>query len=501
MRSYLRFLFSNVRGDLFGGITTGIVALPLALALGVASGAGAAAGLYSAIFQGAIAALFGGTPAQVSGPTAGMTAVLIGVYQALGTKGLFAAMFLGGLFQLLFAALRVGKYIHYLPKPVVAGFTNGIAVLIFWKQFKDIFIPGGPMYTPVQMALAAAVVILMLIWPRITRAVPGSLVALVGATAVVLIAGLPVKLLGPMPSGLPAPQFPLAGMDWSAAPTLVKAGLVIALLGTIESLLSAIVVDEMAGTRHQSDREIFGQGLANAIAPVFGGLAGTGAIVRSAVNVRAGGRTPLAALIHSAMILGITLGLGKYAALIPVPALWGILMATAFGMVEWESIHDLFRAPKSDSAVMVVTTVLTVVEDLTVGVAAGLLLSFVLFGFRMSRSPVHRADLGGATVLALEGPLFFGMAKNFLDMVEAAPAGVPQVWDFTQVTAVDATGAEILRKARQEAERQGKKVVVVGLRPEVQRVLERLEVMAGWEEQTVLPSRREALSTLGLTGD
>lgn len=493
MNKLWRSLFWNLRGDIFGGITTGIVALPLALALGVASGAGAVAGLYSAIFAGAIAAVFGGVPAQVSGPTAGMTAILIGMYQELGPAGLFAAMFLGGAFQLIFAAFRLGKYIHFLPQPVVVGFTNGIAVLIFWKQFRDIFIPGGPLHSPAQMMLTAAVVAVILIWPRITQSVPGSLVALAGAVTAALYWNLPVKLLGTMPSGLPRPQFPLAGLDWTALPLVIKAGLIIALLGTIESLLTAIVVDEMTGTRHRSDREIFGQGLANLIAPVFGGLAGTGAIVRSAVNVRAGGRTPLAALIHSAMILGITLGLGKYAALIPVPALWGILIATAYGMVEWESIRNLFRSPKSDSAVMVVTTLLTVAEDLTVGVAAGLLLSLILFTIRMSRTPVECEDQCGTLVLRVEGPLFFGVAKRFLDTVEAAPAGVPQLWDFSRVPTLDATGAAVLQKARQEAARHGISVSMIGLRSQPLRVLEQLEMISEWEKKDCAPNNSSAV--------
>ncbi len=493
-------LFRNIRGDVFGGITTGIVALPLALALGVASGAGAAAGLYSAIFTGTIAAIFGGTPAQVSGPTAGMTAILIGVHQSLGLGGLFAAMFLAGLFQLLFALLRLGKYIHYLPRPVVTGFTNGIALLIFWNQFKEIFLPGGPMYSPAQMALAAGVVLLIVIWPRIARSVPGSLIALLGGTAVTLLWHLPVKLLGPMPSGLPTLQFPLAGLELAAIPALLQAGVIIALLGTIESLLAAIVVDDLTGTRHRSDREIFGQGLANLIAPLFGGLAGTGAIVRSAVNVRAGGRTPLAALVHSALILAITLGLGRYAALIPVPVLWGILIATAFGMVEWESLRDLVRAPKADSAVMIVTTVLTVVEDLTVGVAAGLLLSFVLFTIGMSRAAVEREERNGAVVLRIDGPLFFGVAKRFQEAVENAPHGMPQVWDMSRVSRIDATGAAILRKARQEAEQRGTPVILTGLQEHPRAVLERLRVLSEWKAGAVVHSYPQALAYLGIEG-
>lgn len=501
----LRSLLGNLRGDFFGGLTTGLVALPLALALGVASGAGAAAGIYSAIFTGIIAAIFGGTPAQISGPTAGMTAVLIGVFQTTGLQGLFAAMCLGGLIQIGFALLRLGKFIHYLPRPVVYGFTNGIAALIFWKQFKDIYVPGGPMFSLPEQVLAAAVVLWILLWPRVNRhlpwPVPGSLVALAAATAATIWLNLPVKLLGPLPTGLPAPSFPLAGITLASAPVIVKAGLVIALLGTIESLLAALVVDEMTGTRHHSDREIFGQGLANAIAPCFGGLAGTGAIVRSAVNVRSGGRTPLAAVIHSLLILAVALGLGRYTAVIPVPALWGILIATSFGMVEWHSLGEIARAPKSDSAAMLVTTLLTVVEDLTVGVAAGLLLSFILFTIRMAGLPVRRINYGKAIALTVDGPMFFGVARAFMDAVESVPPGTPQIWDFSQVPMIDATGAAMLRKTKEEAERRGSQVTLVGLQARPRAVLERMGILSTWDEGAICADRGQALAALRVAAD
>ncbi len=494
LRGWLRPMTQNVRGDLFGGITTGIVALPLALALGVASGAGAAAGLYSAIFTGAIAALFGGTPAQISGPTAGMTAVLIKVYQDVGLKGLFAAMFLCGIFQLIQSFLKIGRYIHYLPRPVVAGFTNGIAILIFWNQFKDIFMPGGPMHTWPEMLVAAGVVVLIVVWPRITRAVPGSLVALVASTAAVLLLHAPVRQLGALPSGIPIPANPFAGLSMADMGPVVWAGFVCSLLGTIESLLAATVADQMSGTRHHSDREIFGQGLANAIAPLFGGLAGTGAIVRTSVNIRAGGRTPLSALVHSIMILGITLGLGKYAAVIPVPTLWGVLIATAIGMVEWDSVGELTRAPKSDSAVMLITTFLTVYEDLTIGVAAGLLLSFILFTIRMTKLPVLCKECEAAVVLRVDGPLFFGVARRFLEQVESVPAGQAQIWDLSGVTSVDATGAAVLKQARQAAKAAGAAVYLVGLQDECRSVLQRLEVLHHWPAARVCDCVEDALT-------
>lgn len=472
-----RSLTRNIRGDLYGGLTSGIVALPLALALGVASGAGAQAGIYSAIVTGVLASVFGGVPAQITGPTPGMTAVLIKVYTELGPEGLFAAMLLGGLVQFVVSFFRVGKYIHFLPRPVVVGLTNGIAVLIFWNQFKDLYIPGGPMATLPMQLVAAGVVALILVWPRITKAIPGALVALPLSAIAVLLLGAPVKLLGALPSGLPAPSIPIGAFTLEALPTLIKSGLLIAMLGTIETLLSAVVLDDMTGTKHNSDRELFGQGLANMIAPLFGGLAGAGAVVRSAVNVRAGGRTPLAALINSLFIAAVLLWLGPYIAYIPVPALWGILIAVSIGLVDWGSLRSLSRAPAPDSIVMITTTILAVVQDLTIGVATGLALSFIFFTFHMSRIPLIRREEEGKIVLTLVGPLFFGVAKRFVEEVEAIPLGKPQVWDLTHVTSVDVTGASVMKQALAIAERQGSTVVMVGLQDEPKQVLTRMEVI------------------------
>lgn len=488
---WFRALTRNLKGDLYGGVTTGIVALPLALALGVASGAGAAAGLWSAIITGALAGIFGGAPAQVSGPTAAMTAVLVEVYQTLGLNGLFAAMFLCGAIQLGLAALRLGKYIHFIPRPVIVGFTNGIAVLIFWKQLVD-FLPGHRFSSLASVAVGFGVFGLMLIWPRITRKVPGSLVAVVLATLAVTLGKLDVPQIGELPKGLPAlhlPAFALAEL-----PSILKAAVMLALLGVIESLLAAVVVDELAGTRHKPDQEIVGQGIANVVAPLFGGLAGTGAIVRSAVNVRAGGRTPLAALLHSLLILAFTLGLRPVAAVIPLPALWGVLLATAFGMFEWGSLRDLVRAPYSDSIVMVVTCFLTVYEDLVIGVAVGLVASMVLFTSRMTRLPVAREIHGQAVLLRLEGPLFFGLTHQFISAVESVPVEQPQVWDLSRVPSVDATGADMLKKAWRKAQSEGRTVYLAGLQPACQQVLERLEALQGFPAAQIVASAEAALA-------
>lgn len=483
----------NLKGDIFGGITSAVVALPLALAFGVASGAGAAAGLYSAIFTGTIAAIFGGSPAQITGPTGGMTVVLVPVFKQLGLQGLFMAMFLAGLVQIALSLLKIGKYVHYIPHPVIAGFTNGIAILIFSQQLATLRAAGGAVDFP-ALGIAVAVVGIMSLWPRINKMIPGSLVALVLSTAAAayFLSGR-VNLIGEIPTGLPMPSLGFLADQWPHTLQLLKPAIMLALLGAIESLLSAVVVDELAGTRHNSDKELFGQGLGNAIATLFGGIAGTGAIVRSAVNVRSGGRTPFSGAFHGFLILMVTVALGKYAAMVPLATLAGILMVTAIGMVDWESVKDLRRAPLSDSAVMLVTAGLTVFTDLVTAVAVGVVLAMAVFTSKMSQSPVSARRQGHALVIALNGPFFFGMAKRFLDEVESVGTATTILLDLSGVTSIDATGAVVLRKACRTAEDRGSRVLWAGLQEPVCRVLDRLGVLTDVPEHDLFPSVAEAL--------
>lgn len=486
----------NLKGDLFGGITSAVVALPLALAFGVLSGAGAAAGLYSAIFCGIIASIFGGSPAQVTGPTGGMTVVLVTVYKELGVEGLFLAMFLAGLIQIGLSFLKVGKYIHYIPHPVIAGFTNGIAILIFSQQIAALKTSNGGISLP-ALGIALGVIAIMFLWPRITKSIPGSLVALIVTTvaAAVLLKGQ-VTIIGDIPSGLPRPSLAFLS-QWQHALAVLRPAIMLALLGAIESLLSAVVVDELAGTRHNSDRELFGQGLGNTIASLFGGISGTGAIVRSAVNVRAGGRTPVSGIIHGILILLVTVALGKYAAMVPMATLAGILMVTAIGMVDWESVKDLRRAPIADSVVMLITAGLTVFTDLVLAVSVGVGLSMALFAGKMSQVPVTTRRLGKVLVIEPSGPLFFGLAKRFLDVVEAAEPGATLVWDLSQVNSIDATGAVVVRKAYRRALEQGSSVYVASMQEPVRRVLERLGIIAEMDSQCLCSSLSDVLGESG----
>jgi SulP family sulfate permease len=269
------------------------------------------------------------------------------------------------------------------------------------------------------------------------------------------------------------------------------------LLGAIESLLSAMVVDELAGTRHDSNKELFGQGLGNAVASLFGGIAGTGAIVRSAVNVRAGGRTPVSGILHGVIILLVTVALGKYAGAIPMATLAGILMMTALSMLDLESIKDLRRAPLADSAVMVATAGLTVFTDLVTAVSAGVVLSMAMFTGRMSQAPLTTRREGRVLVISLTGPLFFGMAKRFLTETEAAGPNTTIAWDLSQVTSVDATGAVVLRKAYHKAGEQGSRIYLVGMQPPVQRVLDRFRVFEEIDPNALRGTLAEALDIAG----
>ncbi|MBY6276352.1 SulP family inorganic anion transporter [Symbiobacterium thermophilum] len=460
------------RGDLFGGVTAAVVALPLALAFGVLSGAGPMAGLYGAVFTGILAAIFGGSPAQVSGPTAGMTVVLVPIYQEFGLTGLYMAMFLGSALLLLLSFLKVGRYVHLISQPVLSGFTNGIALLIFLQQIDSLRGASGAI-VPAEAALAGAVVAIMLVWPRITRKIPGSLVALVLSTAAVRLFWPEVfTTIGPIPGGWPTPQLAFFG-ELANLGALLRPALTIALLGAVESLLSAVVVDEMAGTRHDPDRELFGQGLGNMVATLFGGIVGTGAIVRSAASIQAGGRTRLAAVTHGLVILLVAVALGDLAGLIPRATLAGILMGTAINMVDRRSLADMRRVPVGDAAIMLTTAAITVVFDLVTAVAVGVLLSMIRFAVTVTDAPLTVKRMGKVTVIRLTGPLYFGAAKPFLDAVDAVPEGSTLVLDLRGVTSLDATGAQALERGYARATARGCEVIWTGVQPQVHRVLSR----------------------------
>lgn len=480
--------WADLRGDLFGGLTAAVVALPLALAVGAMTHVGAAAGLYGAIFTGICAALFGGTATQITGPTLTTMAVVLTAFAAGGWAELVLATLFCGLFQILFGLLKMGKLITYIPQPVIAGFTNGMAVFIFAKQL--------PTFAAAPV-IGLVVLLIMWGWPRLNRVIPGSLVALIATAGLAALLGWtqagygpwqPAEVIGAIPRGLP--QFYWPELDLGVVRPALVAGFTLALIASMESLLSSLIVDEMTDSRHRLDKELVGQGIGNIVAAFFRGLVGNGAIVRSVVNTRSGGRTSLSGVIHGLTILVVTLSLGGLAEQVPMATLAGILMMTAIGMIDWQSIKDLRREHPTDAAVMVITAVLTVTMPLTFAIGAGVVLSAMLFTMRMSQSRVYATEIEpGLTVITVKGPLFFGDANLLQEKVE--DCGGTVVADLSRMTVVDATGACTLRRLVRKGQAHGRRLLLCGLDEGPQATLQAFEFL---DEVEIFPDLAAALT-------
>lgn len=457
----------HLKGDIMGGVTTAVVALPLALALGVASGAGAKAGLYSAVFTGILSTVFGGTPAQINGPTAAMTVVLIEVYDKLGVQGLFPAMVLAGLLQILMGALRLGKYIHLIPHPVIVGFTNGIGALIFLKMIP--YFQTGPLVALITIAV-------MFLTPFVTKKIPASLLALLIGTAGGLFLFPGGAAVGAIPTGFP--QFVIPTFDLADSYIIIKTAVMLALLGCIESLLASVIVDEMTKTKHHSDRELVGQGIGNTVSALFGSLIGTGAIVRSAVNVNAGGRTRLSGVLHGVLIFLIIMWLGPYASQIPLAVLGGILMVTALKMIEYNTSRELAAASNRTGLIILVTMLFTIFTDLVIAVLVGTLLAMFIFVVRMGNVylreyPVDSRELTKkVSSFTIEGPLFFGVSNAISSQLELAAENADIiVLNLMNIPTLDSTGAVALRAVRQQMEDEGKILYFAGIKESLEPLL------------------------------
>lgn len=499
------------RRDLLAGLTVAIVALPLALGFGVSSGLGPEAGLATAVVAGALAALFGGSNLQVSGPTGAMTVVLMPIVAKHGPEGVLTVGLMAGLILLALAFLKAGQYMRYIPAPVVEGFTFGIACVIGLQQIPNalgVEKPEGdrvlvvtwravaefaahPNWTAVGIAGGVAAV--MLTGARLRPTVPFSIVAVVVATVVAVAFGLKgATPIGDMPSGLPAPS--LGFVDLSALNSLVAPAVAVAALAALESLLSATVADGMTvGERHDPDRELFGQGVANLAAPLFGGVPATAAIARTAVNVRTGASSRLAALAHAAVLAVIVFAAAPLVSHIPLAALAGVLLATAIRMVEVGSLRAMAKATRGDAVVLILTAVATVALDLVYAVIIGLVvagalaLRAVAMQARMHEEPVarHLPDVPGAhsaeehellaehiVAYRIDGPLFFAAAHRFLlELSEVADVRVV-ILRMSRVTTLDATGALVLKDAVEKLNHRGIAVLTSGIRPGQRQALE-----------------------------
>ncbi|KAA2247282.1 SulP family inorganic anion transporter [Solihabitans fulvus] len=497
------------RRDLVAGVTVAIVALPLALGFGVSSGLGAAAGLVTAIVAGAVAAVFGGSNLQVSGPTGAMTVVLVPIVHAYGAGGVLTVGLTAGLLLMLLALARAGRYMRYVPAPVVEGFTLGIAGVIALQQIPaalGVPTPEGEKVVVVAaravaafvahpnwpaIALAVGVAVVMLVGARWRPAVPFSLLAVAAATIVAEVTSLPAARIGALPATLPAPS--LGFLHLADLGTLLPSAVAVAALAALESLLSATVADAMSvSERHDPDRELFGQGLANVVTPLFGGVPATAAIARTAVNVRSGARSRLAAFTHAIVLAVIVLAAAPLVARVPLAALAGVLLATAIRMIEVGSVRALARAGRGDALVLALTAVATLALDLVTAVIVGLVVAGALAlravarAARVQEVPLDMGDhreeeraLLAEHIVAyrLDGPLLFAAAHRFLlELTEVADVRVV-ILRMSRVSAIDGTGALVLRDAIERLEQRGITVLVSGVRPGHERALDALGVI------------------------
>ena len=521
-----RGLARSWRGDLLAGITVAVVALPLALAFGVASGLGAEAGLVTAIVAGIVAGIFGGSHVQVSGPTGAMTVVLAPVVASVGPGGVVMVALLAGLVLIVAGAARLGRYAGILPWPVVEGFTAGIALLIFLQQVPaalGVPKPGGENTAAVAVRavgawagqawtgvlIVALVAAIMVVLPRLRRGLPASLVAVGIATVAAEVAGLPVARIGEIPATLPTPALP----DPSAArlPDLLSAAMAVAALAAIESLLSAKVADGMAdGDPHDPDRELLGQGMANVAVAFVGGMPATGAIARTAVNVRAGARTRLATVVHGLVLALVVVALAPALEKVPLAALAGVLMVTAVRMVEFGTVRRILRSTRGDAALLVATAGATVAFDLVIAVAVGVALASLLALRAMARSTTfEREDVQGADVdttleqalldehivaYRLDGALFFGAAQRFLlELAEVSDVEVV-ILRLGRLRVLDSTGAQALADLIGQLQHRGITVLLASVRADHHRLIERVGVVGALaHESHVVPTLQEAL--------
>jgi SulP family sulfate permease len=492
------------RADAVAGATVGVVALPLALAFGITTGLGAAAGVTTAIVAGLVAAVFGGSNVQVSGPTGAMTVVLVPIVARDGAEAVYLVGLLAGVLIVIAAFARLGRVLAYVPWPVVEGFTVGIGVIIFLQQVPaalGVAKPHGENTAAIafravrdalssgQLAAIAIVLVVaavMVVAPRLHRSLPASLLAVAVATILAQVAQLHVATIGALPDSLPMPSLPIVSA--SAVSRLFTAAFAVAVLGALESLLSAKVADGMSDAPpHDPDRELFGQGLANIVSPMFGGMPATGAIARTAVNVRAGARTRAAAIVHSVVLLLVVLFAGGLVSRIPLAALAGVLMVTASRMIEVHNVRAVVRATRSDALVFAITAAATVAFDLILAVEIGVAVAVALAVRNVARTtsatpePIDSPELsadGEAELLRkhivtyrLDGALFFGAAQRFLTELTAVTDVRVVILRLPQVQVLDATGAQALGEIVRQLEQRGITVLLKGPRPEHRRVL------------------------------
>ncbi len=505
---YTKQLFIN---DLLSGLIVGVVALPLAIAFAIASGVSPAQGIITAIFAGFVTAILGGSRTQVSGPTGAFIVILYGIVQKHGVDGLATATLLAGVLLILMGLARFGGVLKFIPFPVIVGFTSGIAVIIATGQipaFLGLKLPEDPaawvdkivVYAthittiqPWTILIGLISLFLVIYWGKMTASVkglnkiPGSLIAIIVGTVLVKVAGLPVVTIGDkfgaVPSSIPAPRLPAVSLQLIR--DMFQPAITIAMLAGIESLLSAVVADGMTGQKHKSNMELVAHGVANIVSPIFGGIPSTGAIARTATNIRNGGRTPVSAIVHSATLLIIMLFFGKLASLIPMATLAAILLMVAYNMSEWQTFIKIFKAPRSDIAVLITTFLLTVIVDLTVAIQVGVVLAAMLFIKRMAE--VSKVDIlgsiktdeesaydpmgiaertipDGVVVYEIYGQFFFGAVDKFKSILNDfdKPAKV-LIIRMRSVLTIDSSGLIFVEDLLKRCEKENVRLILSGV--------------------------------------
>lgn len=508
----------TLAADAMAGLIVGIVALPLAIAFGIASGVSPETGIVTAIVAGFLVSAFGGSSVQIGGPTGAFIVIVYGIVQQYGMGGLTVATLMAGAFLVLLGVFRLGTIIKYIPYPIVVGFTSGIAVTIFTTQVKDLlglttgpvpadfvakwatYVQALPTVDPWSTAVGVLSVVAIALTPRLSRKVPGSLVAIVVMTVAAYLlrtyAGVEsIETIGDrfsIRAELPSAAVPV--LTWEGVKQLVQPALTIAVLGAIESLLSATVADGVTGRRHDSNQELIGQGIANLCSPLFGGIPATGAIARTMTNINNGGRTPVAGIVHAAVLLLIFLVFMPLAQYIPMACLAGVLVVVSYNMSGWRTFRELLANPKSDVAVLLITFLLTVLFDLTIAIEVGLVIACLLFMRRMAETtrvsviteeidPNEESDVEthekhlpippGVEVYEINGPYFFGIANKFEDVM-ATMADRPKVRiiRMRRVPFIDSTGLHNLKNLCTMNHREGTHIVLSGVEPAVREVLE-----------------------------
>ncbi len=500
------YSLSTFAADLLAGVTVGFVALPLAMAFAISSGMSPQAGLYCAIVTGVIISALGGSMVQIGGPTGAFVVVVSGIVARYGVDGLFMCTMMAGVLLVIMGVTGTGTAVRFIPRPVVIGFTNGIALVIASTQLKDfsgislaapvpgefvarlqVLVGNAASFSSASVAVGTGIVVLILVWNRLVPKVPGYVVALLAGTITAAVTGLPLETIGSrfggIPAGVPTIQFPQFRAELVL--TLLSPTLTIAMLGAIESLMSAVVADKMTGTRHNSNVELFAQGIANIVSPLVGGLPATGAIARTATNIRSGGKTPVAGIVHALTLLVVLLVAAPLASRIPMSVLAGILLVVAYNMGEWREIPELWKQGWTDRLVWLVTFSLTVVADLTVAVEAGMILAALLFIRRVaSTTTVSRVtddyvEQGRPHILQdkvipdnveiyrIHGPFLFGATEPLERLIAGVQYMAPVViLRLRNMTALDATGLSVIQEFADSVSSSGRTLLLCGAPPQ-----------------------------------